>query len=840
MSDCVIMVLGKKSVKTVLVCLAVMNAGGAYLPVDENINSPTRIGQIYNETKAKWIISDSNSFDLPNWISVDELWSSKYEPRKIETDSASLAYIIYTSGTSGPQKAAQIERRSLWNTIKDSIDFFSIGSDDCVYQFTNFCFDNSVLEMFSALANGSRLFIDECEFSVEQFKIDVEQFRITHAFLYPGLVDTFTNEELTVLTRLKYWIVGAEKLGESLFNRALDLGVNIMQSYGPTETTCYALRRKMQRGDHPQNLGKPVPGLNIRFFPKDVPNMAAPKELLISGIGLMRGYIGDATRGFVFIDGEKFYKTGDLCRKTRDGDILFIGRKDNVTKVRGYRVDLNEIEAVLLRFKNIKQAKVLSDHENIRAYFVTINKIVDLNDIRKHCIKYLPRYAVPNLFHQVDEMPLTPNNKIDIHTLLKIATSNKRIEADETEDKIVEIWSDMFKQRVGLNDSFFEIGGNSLNAQIMLNQLKSNFGIRLTISDLITNPTIHELRQLLKSRFVEVNLSITAAQQMIPLSFQQEQMLYLEGVCEPGSYNLQFIHFFTKHLKIQSLFDALKELFNKHEILRTRILYSDEELYQQIMPNSIKHLEIEQISDKALRQLILDESVRPFDLFTDLPLRVRFFEVDSNRYCLFVEMHHYITDATSSMLIEGYISNSYNGLQTTHPAITYAQWSIQQKSPEKLAEFKRLTNKLTQDWSKIGNSIKLDEVLSMKDHIRVLKSTVQISNHIKSTKFIWFCTHLVRVFTSEFQQNTLIIGAPVQNRNYETFNVLGNFLNNIIVALKYDNKWSFEEAMEINEKEVARSMCYSELPFSFIANQQRSNKVPLYDVYGEFYSILCC
>lgn len=230
---------------------------------------------------------------------------SKYSNSKF-LDPTDLAYIIYTSGTTGKPKAVQIERKSLWNTIQDATKFFEVIESDCIYQFTKFCFDNSVLEIFAALCNGARLFVQEEEFGVATFCAQIEKFKITHAFLYPGLVDTFTNEELTYLQKLKCWIVGAEKLNKHLMERALDLDIKVIQNYGPTETTCYALRRRMQKGDDPQNLGTPVPGLMCKLSTKNVPPMAAPRELLISGIGLMKGYIGDTSQQcFVQIDGQR-------------------------------------------------------------------------------------------------------------------------------------------------------------------------------------------------------------------------------------------------------------------------------------------------------------------------------------------------------------------------------------------------------------------------------------------------------------------------------------------------------------------------------------------------------
>lgn len=533
-----------------------------------------------------------------------------------------------------------------------------------------------------------------------------------------------------------------------------------------------------------------------------------------------------------------------MCRQTRDGDIIFIGRKDSVVKVRGYRVDLNEIEEVVLRFNQMKQVKVLSTSEVISAYIVS-SETIDLKQLKLHCLTHLPRYAVPNLFHQLESLPLTSNNKVDTHILLKINTSSSPTYkstkssnrcVDEKEAKIVKLWSDMFERQIGRDESFFEIGGNSLNAQRMLNQLENIFNTRFSLADLMSNPTIHEIVSLLK----EQTHNNTGNQNIIenpktglPLSFQQEQMLFLDEISLPGAYNLQLVQFFTKQLDCKRLFDALETLVDKNEILRTRILDLNGEFHQQIESTStIQRLAIKKISNEDLKKLIIDQSTKRFDLFSSPPLRFQFFDVDNERYCLFLETHHIISDATTTMLIEQQISHVYNGLTLDYPLTTYSHWSIRQKSSKNIAKCENMASELTKELSSIKDSIQLRQKLVKEEQseIKQFETTISLHKNLQSTPFVWFCTKMAKVFVEEFHQNTLIIGAPVQNRDAKTEKVLGNFLNNLIIPLQYNMKSGFDKNLKLNERVVANSMQYSKLPFSFIASQ--SNRNQLYDVYG--------
>lgn len=338
--DTIIPILGQKNCrKSVILALAVLATGGAYLPIDVKIMPILRIKNILEEANVKFCIPVCTINNNIKNIKIDNpiqyykiIFGACYKlpyflEKKQNKILENLAYVIFTSGTTGKPKGVAIERKSILNMIVDATKIFYVDTNYCIYQFTNFCFDNSVLEIFLALFNGAQLFIDDCSvekieknkiieknnnnfFCVERFCEQINKFKITHVLLFPALVDTFNQNELKILAKCHYWISGAEKLPQNLMKRALKSGVHIIQVYGPTECTCYMLSKKMRLGDDSRNLGKPFRNtkVTVRTETGEEAIPLTSHQLYVSGIGLTRGYLNRLPKNqpFAYFNNEKF------------------------------------------------------------------------------------------------------------------------------------------------------------------------------------------------------------------------------------------------------------------------------------------------------------------------------------------------------------------------------------------------------------------------------------------------------------------------------------------------------------------------------------------------------
>ncbi|CAJ0931349.1 unnamed protein product, partial [Mesorhabditis belari] len=346
-------------------------------------------------------------------------WSSEH--------AQDVSYIIHTSGTTGIPKGSVNINESIINMSLQSTRHFFITSNDCTFQFTNFVYDNSVLEYSMAFVNGGLLIFEQQPFTPKNFVKNLKKHRITYALLFPGLVQMFSESELFELKRLRYWIVGAEKLAKSLFEKGLQIGVNIIQNYGPTETTCFAFYKHMKWGDHANNLGEIIQ--NAGFILRNRQENGKSKELLICGNGLMRGYLNRTIQeSFVFHQRERFYDSGDLHSTIRerfydsgdlvellpDGRIVFLGRKDAQIKLNGHRVELGEIEASLVGINGVKHARCLLFNDQTLIAFYSGKEIEDLMSKLSSSI---PRHMIPNEIFYLQEMPLTSNCKYAVKHL---------------------------------------------------------------------------------------------------------------------------------------------------------------------------------------------------------------------------------------------------------------------------------------------------------------------------------------------------------------------------------------------------------------------------------------
>ncbi|KJH48560.1 AMP-binding enzyme [Dictyocaulus viviparus] len=473
-ADTIIPVLGQRSISTILSCLSVIAAGCAYLPMDYHW-PPEKVLTLLRESHASCYIGPNIAdINLPN-ISIRS--PSTKARRLFGFDTADdLAYVICTSGTTGIPKIACISRGSVINMILSSTIDFRLRLEDVTYQFTMLIYDNSVLEIFMTLANGAQLIVPEdVQFTPRIFTELISIHGITHCLLFPGVVSTFNEANFKRLSLLRYWIVGAEKLPQKLLDRAICEGVNVIQNYGPTETTAYALTKHMKRMDHSQNIGRAILNTDI--------SLGKESELLIKGKGIMRGYLNQ--QNISFSGKERWYSTGDHVQMLPNGDVLFVGRIDSQVKIRGHRVELGEIESTITSLDDVPQCKVVwrADDEKLIAFCTRkFESNFDEQDVLEKCREHLPIYVCPTHVIFLENFPLTKNSKIDVEFLSR---NWKKL---HMKSSFLQLMGNVLERKVCSSSTLLENGGSTKDAIALKALYFSKFGRHLNIPRMMRFP----------------------------------------------------------------------------------------------------------------------------------------------------------------------------------------------------------------------------------------------------------------------------------------------------------------------------------------------------------------
>jgi amino acid adenylation domain-containing protein len=519
-----------RSIEMIVSILAVLKAGGTYIPIDSEYPQE-RINHILSDSQASMIITQEKLVEKTKISSAFKVLIDKeqvgIQENSVENiiekhGSNKLAYVLYTSGSTGKPKGVMIEEISVVNFIKNISEDYNITSSDTIIQFALLGFDVSVFEIFSALLNGGRLCIASYEDRVSPDNLTelLINEKVTVAELPPALLPLLSSEKFPALRLIS---VGGEAPAGVLVENWATEKRRFFNGYGPTETTVAVTLMECE-GKYIKSppIGRPMKNHSAFVLDeqlKPVPE-GVPGELHIGGIGLAKGYLNHEkltnekfiSSPFKLNYGDKIYKTGDLVRWLPNGTLEFLGRVDRQVKIRGFRIELEEIENVLLNHSSINSVAVtIFDHENygkkIVAYFSTTADKITKKDILKYCKESLPHYMIPSLFVELDSIPLTPNGKIAKQELPQpdfesSSDVNVKLPKDEIEEEIA---SKIFLSVLGVkvsstDDSFFDLGGNSLQATQIVSKIRKKYMIEITLAEFFNNTTVEKLALIVKER----------------------------------------------------------------------------------------------------------------------------------------------------------------------------------------------------------------------------------------------------------------------------------------------------------------------------------------------------
>jgi amino acid adenylation domain-containing protein len=530
--DTLIGICVERSLEMAIALLGVLKAGAAYVPIDSNYPEE-RIKYILENSKISLLLTQSFINDKLSGffsefsgqlINLDWLNFESFPCYNLalQTKPNDLAYVIYTSGSTGQPKGVMVEHKGLCNLALAEIETFDVHPSSRVLQFASFSFDAFIWEVFMAWGGGATLYLGNKDNLMPGLTL-VERLRddaITHITLPPSALAVLPWENLPSLQTI---IVAGEACSPELVKK-WSQGRNFFNGYGPTEGSVCATIAKCTSFDEKITIGRPIPNVQVYILDshlQPVP-IGVPGELHIGGAGLARGYLDrpDLTaEKFIEVNllgkTERIYKTGDLAKWQNDGNIEFLGRIDHQIKLRGFRIELGEIEAVLLKHPVVKEVIVnlhkTENNQQLVAY-VTGEPIDDLSQQLKQYLKtHLPDYMIPSQIMRLDEFPLTPNGKIDRQALPHPNHQSQSLyEAprNNIEQQLTEIWSLIVEcEKISIHDNFFDLGGHSILAIKLLNEIQKNFNQELSLTSLFQNPTIAQLAQQLSQFEVQPSIS---------------------------------------------------------------------------------------------------------------------------------------------------------------------------------------------------------------------------------------------------------------------------------------------------------------------------------------------
>jgi len=706
---CIIM---ENCIETIVGILGVLKAGGAYLPIDPVYRN--RIPYILEDSAADIILTNGKTDSLTEYnkqvirLDDEKVYTGNETNLDIDIRPDNLAYILYTSGTTGNPKGVMIEHHGVYNYIWYAAQKYVRNENITFPLYTSISFDLTVTSIFTPLITGNKIIVYRGEKYDNLVSKILEDNRVGIIKLTPSHLKLVRDKKYPD-SKLKRIIVGGEELETQLAQDIYDnFGGNIElhNEYGPTETVVGCMdyifnpdndkKRTVSIGSPIYNTEIYVLDRNLEPVPYDVSG-----EIYISGEGVGRGYsnLPELTNeSFLqnpFVSGRRMYKTGDLGRITPDGLIEFYGRIDNQVSIRGYRIELGEIESQLLKHPEIKEAVVTvrsKDNEKCICAYIIADKELHQPEIRKFLMERIPDYMIPAYVVKIDKIPLTETGKINTYQLNAVKLiSDSEYEAPKTEleKQLVTIWQKVLgKDHLGINDNFQYIGGDSIKA-IGIYAEMSKLNLKANFNDIFLYPTIKEF-----SKCVSREDTFKAEQGLVTgevCANPIQRMLFSDDLLNINHFNLSHLFYKKDGFNTEIVNEVMKKIVEHHDYLRAAFYLSDDRIMvaNRGLEGNLFELEIiecqEDTEEEFLRRVqSVADSKHVMDLKNGPLVRMVLFKCLSGEKYLFITISHLVSDLISwSILADDFI-------------LGYTQLEQNQKIklPQKTTSFKTWMDKI--------------------------------------------------------------------------------------------------------------------------------------------------
>ncbi|MET0316098.1 MAG: amino acid adenylation domain-containing protein, partial [Rhodococcus fascians] len=894
----------RRSLSMIVALYAVLRSGAGYVPVDPD-QPAERNGYILEVASPIAVLTTSHDdldirVDVPIVV-VDSLDTSTHSAATI-TDADRLAplradnvaYVIFTSGSTGKPKGVAVSHSAVVNQISWLVAEYGLSTEDVVLQKTPFTFDVSVWELFGSLAAGGRLIVAEPDGHRDPAYLVsvIESEGVTATSFVPSVLSAFVSAVgPDGCPSLRTVLVAGEALPTSVVRSAASAlpSARIHNLYGPTEFAVHATARAVAG-----TPGVSVPGAsapmgspvwNARVLVLDSRLRPVPigvaGELYLTGAQVARGYFGrpdlsaDRFVASTFGDGTRMYRTGDLVRWSAAGELDYLGRTDFQVKLRGLRIELGEIESALLGHELVAQTVVLVRSDQLVAYVVPVpGATVDTGALQSAVSTVLPTYMVPSTFVVLDALPLNASGKLDRRALPDPVFEARVFRAPRT--PVEEIVAGVFAEvlgvpRVGLDDDFFELGGNSLVATQVVSRVGAALGARVPVRTLFEASTVESLAARAESHVGGGRVALVAGPRPdhIPLSLAQQRMWFLNRFdTESAVNNLPVAIRLSGSLDVSALQAAIADVLERHEALRTVYPETDGVASQVILPTSsaVPVLVPVTVAEDDLPGRIASVVSTGFDVTREVPLHAELFAVTDTEHVLVFVAHHISADGWSMGPLTRDVMIAYAARTVGEEpgwaplAVQYADFTLWQREalgdesdPRSListqADFWKSTLAglpeelvLPFDRPRPGVQSFVGGTSSFRIEPELHRDLVELARRTGTTLFMVVHSALAVLLARLSGTSDIAIGTPIAGRGEaELDDVIGMFVNTLVLRSDVEPSRSFENLLEATREGDLKAFGNADVPFERlveILNPERSTaRHPLFQVALSFQNL---
>jgi amino acid adenylation domain-containing protein len=845
LADNIVGIMVERSAEMIIGILGILKAGGAYLPIDPG----------YPRERIDFMLKDSNAVVLLTLAELLDVGKGKGTAWGAPTiSSTNLAYIIYTSGTTGKPKGVLIQHKNVVRLMFNDKFRFDFNHRDVWTLFHSYCFDFSVWEMYGALLYGGKLVVipgittrDPGMFLARLQEEGVTVLNQTPSVFYRLIAEELKQEKKGL--SLRYVIFGGEALSPGKLKewKARYPETRLINMFGITETTVHVTFKEITAEAVDlkiSNIGNSIPTLYTYVLDKNrnlVP-IGVPGELYVGGEGLAKGYLNrPELTAEKFVDGSKYarrlYRSGDLVKRCENGDMIYLGRIDSQVQIRGHRIELGEIRGHLVNHGDIKDAVVVDREDKTGdkylCAYVVLHSPSHLNsphstpstavELREYLSARLPGYMIPSFFVPLEEIPLTPNGKVDMMALPGPASAigpgrPYAAPGDEVEMKLVEIWGEVLgidNEVIGIESDFFELGGHSLKVMGLASRIHREFSVEISIGEIFKAPTIGEIARYIRTGGSSLYTAVEPVEEKeyYVLSSAQKRLYILQQMeIESTAYNMPDIFPLSGEADIEKLEFVLRELVERHESFRTSFQTVHDGPVQRVHPFAEVEFEIEFPDEGAGSHArgpagIIESFIRPFDLSRAPLLRVGLIKTGEKRHLLLVDMHHIIMDGTSVDIFKREFLARYPGDQLAPLRIRYKDFTGWQNSRARKQAIKKQeiywlnrfsdelpVLQLPTDYPRPSiqsfEGSALDFVLTAEEG-RLLK---HLAKEIGGTLYMSILAVYTVLLSRLSGQEDIVVGTPVAARRHTDLeHIIGMFANTLAMRNYPTADKTFEE-----------------------------------------------